>query len=557
MPTLNWIGKKAVLRHDREIPFRLLKANSELSVGGPGSDHLLVQGDNLHALKALLPRYAGEVKCIYIDPPYNTGNEGWKYNDAVNGPEMKAWLDHIVGQEGEDLSRHDKWLCMMYPRLQLLHRFLRQDGVIFVSIDDNELGNLLYLCDAIFGPTNRLAVFTWVRKKKGSHLDHHARKITEYVLCYARNRNQCGELFGEQAYTDKAQPLVKRTNKPKTLYFASGVVSTTLEDGAYPAGQRGKEGTALNFENAFQVADGRIIDAFEVVGRFVWTQTTLDEELRKGTAVTLSKKFGFNAMRWDQADKTKRPPTLLNSDLGIGTNEDASEELARIFGAERGTIFPFPKPVSLIRFLVNAVTHNDKSAIVMDSFAGSGTTGHAVMELNREDEGNRRFLLVELDAEIARGVTRERLARVIDGYEVSSGPERGTRVDGLGGGFRYCELDLPLFDDLGSIRTSVKFGDLAAHVYFCETGRPLRRLNGRKSPLVGVHDGTAVYLLFNGVLEDFSKEGGNILTPSILAALPPHDGPKVIYAAGCKVTQSRLAREHVLFRQTPYQIKTY
>jgi site-specific DNA-methyltransferase (adenine-specific)/adenine-specific DNA-methyltransferase len=152
MPTLDWIGKRAVLNHHREVPFHLLQADPELSVGDPDSGNLLVQGDNLLALKALLPYYAGQVKCISIDPPYNTGNEKWVYNDAVNSPEMREWLGRVVGAEAEDLSRHDKWLCMMYPRLQLLKEFLREDGAIFVSIDDNSIGYLRLLMDEAVAP---------------------------------------------------------------------------------------------------------------------------------------------------------------------------------------------------------------------------------------------------------------------------------------------------------------------------------------------------------------------------------------------------------------------
>lgn len=151
MPTLDWIGKKAVVKHHKEVPYRLLEPVAELSHGEPDSGNLIVQGDNLHALKALLPRYAGKVKCIYIDPPYNTGNEGWIYNDNVNSPEIRKWLGEVVGKEGEMLDRHDRWLCMMYPRLILLKKLLKEDGVIFVSIDDNAHGFLRLLLDEIFG----------------------------------------------------------------------------------------------------------------------------------------------------------------------------------------------------------------------------------------------------------------------------------------------------------------------------------------------------------------------------------------------------------------------
>src|SRR5512138_2127325 len=184
MPTLNWIGKDAVLNHHKEVPFRLLKCNEKLSVGrDPGN--LLVQGDNLEALKALLPYYAGQVKCIYIDPPYNTGNEGWVYNDAVNSPEMRDWLGKVVGGEAEDLSRHDKWLCMMYPRLQLLKQFLTEDGVILVSIDDFEVYHLRCLMDEIFGRQNFIAQLVWEKGRKNDakffSVGH------EYMIVYANS----------------------------------------------------------------------------------------------------------------------------------------------------------------------------------------------------------------------------------------------------------------------------------------------------------------------------------------------------------------------------------
>ena len=186
MPTLNWIGKDAVVKHHKDVPFRLLEPVPELSCGDPGSGNLIVQGDNLHALKALLPRYGGQVKCIYIDPPYNTGNEGWAYNDNVNSPEIRKWLGTIVGKEGETLDRHDRWLCMMYPRLMLLRQFLRDDGAIFVSIDDNELGNLQALMREIFGAGNEVGCIVWEKGKKG---DSKLVSIThEYIVAFARNK---------------------------------------------------------------------------------------------------------------------------------------------------------------------------------------------------------------------------------------------------------------------------------------------------------------------------------------------------------------------------------
>ena len=212
MPTLNWIGKESVIRHHREVPFRLLETVPELSLpshpeeGARGDGNLIVQGDNLHALKALLPRYAGQVKCIYIDPPYNTGNEGWVYNDNVNSPEIRRWLGEVVGKEGETLDRHDRWLCMMYPRLVLLRQFLREDGAIFVSIDDNEVATLRLLMDEIFGASNFMSQFVW---KARQHLD--SRSLTgisndhEYVLVYSRTPSGCkfrGQSRDESKYSN-------------------------------------------------------------------------------------------------------------------------------------------------------------------------------------------------------------------------------------------------------------------------------------------------------------------------------------------------------------------
>lgn len=191
MPTLDWIGKKAVVNHHKEVPFHLLKCDPDLSVGDPESGNLLVQGDNLLALKALLPYYAGRVNCIYIDPPYNTGNEKWVYNDNVNSPEIKEWLGNVVGAETEDLSRHDKWLCMMYPRLKLLRDFLSDDGAIFISIKNEELGNLLQVCDEIFATPNQIGILVYHAKRGGGNDREFVVMEHEYIVCYARRKAEC------------------------------------------------------------------------------------------------------------------------------------------------------------------------------------------------------------------------------------------------------------------------------------------------------------------------------------------------------------------------------
>lgn len=559
MPVLEWIGKSAVIRHHQDVPYRLLEAVPELSHAAPDGN-LIVQGDNLHALKALLPRNAGQVKCVYIDPPYNTGNEGWAYNDNVNSPEIRRWLGEVVGKEGETLDRHDRWLCMMYPRLVLLRQMLRPDGVIFVSIDEFEIGALELLMSEIFGAGNRLGIFSWQRKKKGSHLDAHMRKMSEFVVCYARNKASLPGLYGEDAYARKLQPLVKRTNRSKVLRFKPGAVVTTLDDGHYEAGFRGKEGTGLYFLVPFTVRGGIVVDELCVEGRFVWTQKKLDAELEAGSTVELSNRFGLNSGRHDQAEKTKTPSTLLLPGAGIGTNEDATQELARIFGLEAGKVFPYPKPSSLIQYLVRAATHTDRDALVMDSFAGSGTTAHAVLQQNAEDGGKRRFILVEMDEEIAGRVTAERVRRVAAGYTT---PE-GEQVEGLGGGFQFCRLSRePLFTPEGRIREGVSFDELAEHVWFAETGSALgnRRCagEGSSSPLIGTAEGKAVFLLYNGILDDRSEQGGNVLNGRTLALLQEEvqgfDGAWVVYGASVRIDPDQLARLRIDFRQLPYRLR--
>ncbi len=190
MPSLNWIGKEAVVGHHRQVPYHLLRCDNALSCGDPDAGNLLVEGDNLLALKALLPYYAGQVKCIYIDPPYNTGNEKWAYNDNVNSPEIRKWLGKVVGGETEDLSRHDKWLCMMYPRLALLRNFLTEDGAIFISIDDNEVQNLRAVMDELFGARNFVATITWQKIYTVKNSAKHLSEMHDYVVIYAARKEK-------------------------------------------------------------------------------------------------------------------------------------------------------------------------------------------------------------------------------------------------------------------------------------------------------------------------------------------------------------------------------
>ena len=537
MPTLNWIGKEAVVNHHRQVPFHLLKDVPDLACGEPGEGNLIVQGDNLVALKALLPYYAGQVKCIYIDPPYNTGNENWVYNDNVNSPLMREWLGKVVGKEGETLDRHDRWLCMMYPRLALLRQFLREDGAIFISLDDNEIHALRYAMDEIFGPDNFITTVLWQKVYSPKNSARHFSEDHDYIVVYAKKAEVWRpNLVPRSEEQDSA--YINRDNDPRGAWktsdlsgrnpYSEGLYSVTCPSGRIIAGPpKGRYWTISKEKFA----------AFDSEKRIWWG--------RKGDSIPQLKRF------LSEVKQGVVPQTMwFYGD--VGHTQDAKKELLQLVEfPDSESVFVTPKPTRLIERIVQIAT--SPGDLVLDSFAGSGTTGHAVLKLNQAmvDQAPRRFILVEIEAKIARQVTTERVRRAASGYANTN----GGKVEGLGGGFRYCELGESLFDESGKIRETVSFADLARHVYFTETGEPLPRGRVTKSPLLGECRGVGVYLLYNGILNDKTANGGNVLTRSVLAQLPTYDGQKVIYCAGCLLGKDRLQAERILVRQTPYEIK--
>ena len=540
MPTLDWIGKKAVLNHHQQVPYHLLRCDRDLSAGDPSSGNLLVQGDNLLALKALLPYYAGKVKCIYIDPPYNTGNENWVYNDAVNSPEMRDWLGKVVGKEAEDLSRHDKWLCMMYPRLRLLKEFLSEDGAIFISIDDTEVHSLRLLLDEIFGPRNFVASIIWQKVYSPKNSAKHFSEDHDYITVYANNAERWRpHLISRSQEQDKAYK--NPDNDPRGLWKPSGLdARNPYSKGTYsitcPSG-RVISGPPRGAYWRFSKEKLKELDADK---RIWWG--------RDGNAIPQLKRFLSEV-------KQGIVPQTLWTYQEVGHTQEAKKEVVSICDFEdSASVFITPKPVRLIRRILEIAT--DKDSLVMDSFAGSGTMGHAVLDLNKVDGGKRRFILVEMDEKICKDITAKRIARVSQGHRKKTRDGKRTEMPALGGGFRYCTLGDPLFNESGNIRSSVAFSDLAAHVFFAETGAPLPKRVSGKTPLLGVDGGNkAVYLLFNGVLGDRRPGGGNVLTSEILRCLPSHKGLKIVYGEGCRLSKPRLKREGVVFRQVPYEIR--
>ena len=446
MPTLNWIGKEAVETHHREVPFRLLESVPELSCGDPESGNLIVQGDNLHALKSLLPLYAGKVKCIYIDPPYNTGVDdrdergnrtGWVYNDNVTSPEIVAWLGKVVGAEAEDLSRHDKWLCMMYPRLFLLKQFLREDGVILVSIDENEYASLRLLLDEIFGVSNRVGTVVWKNVT-----DNNPTNIAiehEYILCYARKKErlpkewkstnltvksrllEVGESFiqkyDEQEVLQAEYTKWFRKNKEQLWPFQD---YKFIDYGGIYTGMRsvhnpGKEGYRYDV-----IHPSTKKPCTQPMMGYRFPPETMNRLLEDKRIIFGDDETKLIELKVYVKDYRAKLSSLFELDGRAGTNE-----IKEMFPGDKRP-FDFPKPTELIEEILSFTTSGDD--IILDSFAGSGTTGHAILKLNAADGGNRRFILAEMKSSIAENITAERLRKASQGYKNA----KGEHVAGLG-----------------------------------------------------------------------------------------------------------------------------
>jgi len=527
LPTLNWIGKKAVENHHHMVPFHLLKDVPEFSVGNPGSGNLLVEGDNLLALKALLPYYAGQVKCVFIDPPYNTGNENWIYNDAVNSPEMKSWLGKVVGNELEDLTRHDKWLCMMYPRLALLRKFLRRDGILFMTIDDAEIENALFLGNEIFGRNNNVATIIWqhsVQPKgySGKVSIHH-----NYLIAFSKSD---GFIFNDIPRKDEHNLHYSNPDNDPEGPWRSGDVRNALY--------------RPNLIYDLKTPSGKVIKPPPKGWR--WSKETMAEKIRTGEILFRSNETKIIRKIYLKHQDGRAPESIWFGE-DVGTTREANQELKDIFDGQ--SPFDTPKPVRLLERILQIATK--PGDIILDSFAGSGTTGHAAFSLFKNGDDRRKFILIEMEAKIAREITAKRLSRIAVGYK----NPKGEKVAGIGDGFRFATLGDPLFDERGNIRSSVRFTDLARHVYFTETGEPLSKQPKAGGPLLGIYNNFAVYLLYNGILKDISIDGGNVLTTEVLRHLPQHDGLRVIYGTACRLGAERLRRDKIIFKQLPYKLR--
>ena len=500
MPTLSWLTRENDLQLSQNAPYRLLDTVAELSFGEPDTGNMIIQGDNLDALKALLPYYAGEVKCIYIDPPYNT----------------KSAFEHY-----DDNLEHTKWLSMMYPRLDLLRELLASTGSIWVSIDDNEAHYLKVIMDEVFGRKNFVADVVWqkrtspdARLKLGDANDH--------ILVFAKDKLQV--YLKKLPISEKQRKAYKNPdNDPRgpwvsSDYSAQGYRPNQMYTIITPAGVKHKPPEGMcwkNIETIFLklVEDNRIW--FGKDGRGVPRRKTF-----------LSEHKGMAAWTWWTNEE-------------VGHNQEAKKEVNELFGTADS--FDTPKPERLLRRIIGMTT--DAKDLVLDSFLGCGTTAAVAHKMGR------RYIGIEM-GEHAVTHCVPRLKMVVKGEQ--GGVSRAIDWQG-GGGFRFYRLGEAVFDETGSINKDIRFGTLAAHVWFCETKTPL--LEEINSPLLGVHNGTAYYLLFNGILGDKRPEAGNVLTSQVLKGLPSHDGLKVIYGELSRLPAERLRVEKITFKQIPYDVK--
>ena len=531
MPVLDWIGKSRVVNHHLDVPYRVLACQYSFDENGRheednGSENMIIHGDNLLALKSLLPQYEGRVKCIYIDPPYNTGNEGWVYNDNVNDPQIKKWLGDVVGKEGEDLSRHDKWLCMMYPRLKLLQRLLADDGVIFISIDDNEFANLKLICDEIFGTRNFLADVIW-EKADSPRMDAKIFSTRhDHIITFTKNFDF---LNLHKVRSKEIPEHYNKTESDGRRYYLKPLRAM---------GQNDAREARPNLYYAMIAPDGTEVFPIRTDGtdgNWRWSKQKAAENPDRIEWVKGRNGWAPYSKIYAE-EHTERPPETIWYNKEVGSNRTSMHQIKALFQDEKK--FDTPKPTGLIERMLEIAA--DKDSIILDSFAGSGTTAHAVLNLNKEDGGHRKFILVEM-GDYAESITAERVKRVISGY----GEGKKAKV-GTGGSFRYFELGDPIF--IGDrLNEDIGEDEIRKYVYFTETKQPLEARRADEPSYMGTHYGTAYYF-------HYKRDAVTTLSRAFLHTVKTRAEGYVIYADLCTLSAAELDRYHIVFKKIPRDI---
>ena len=541
MPTLEFKGKQHIYAHHFTVPYRPLEPDKTRSCNPTDTDdNLIIHGDNLHALKALLPRYANRIKCIYIDPPYNTGNENWVYNDNVNSPLMQQWLTENAPVDNEDLERHDKWLCMMWPRLHLFKELLSDDGVIFVSIDDNEVHHLRMLMDEVFKEGNFRNIISIRRGVKSVQAQfEYVDRLnvgSEYILFFSKSPDMKFPHLTVDLDENKVggwNNHWRGTDRPTMRYELMGI---TPETGQW---RWKKERSLTAIENYKCLLDecGSNPTQAEIDEWWFAQSPEKPDLLRMSTT---------NRPEHYVPPSDKRIVSSLWTDLIV--NESAS--LMKILGID----FPNPKRTDLIKRIINYATAGDENAIVLDSFAGSGTTAHAVLSLNKEDGGNRKFILIECE-DYADTITAERVRRVIKG--VPDTRDEALR-EGLGGSFTYCTLGKPIeVETMLTGEALPSYSALAANLLYTTAGVSVGadKLESKDDDgLFHSDDKNDYYLIYKPNLE-YLRSNAAILNleraERIRDASSKNDRKAIVYAAGNYIGQRELTQMGIIFSQLP------
>ena len=550
MPTLHWIGKDKIVNHHQDVPYRVLEHQYGFTEKGKQkneteSGNIIIEGDNLEALKTLLPTYEGNINCISIDPPYNTGTENWIYNDNVNHPKIKQWLNQIVGKEGDDLSRHDKWLCMMYPRLKLMHKLLKDDGLIFINIDDNELHNLVAIMNEIFGVKNKISILVW-DLGSGTSAGHFTR-AHEYILVYAKNKASIPNFSGGVGFIDdRAIKKIGFKNPASEFTFPKGTKFNAPDDFELKVEWGGNEKSTL-IKGRMLCKDGKLVE--DVTISAGWTQKKQMKTWFEGKPTVDSKgqevvEFYFreNGKIYCRKKREKiNPPSVLKD---IASSKTGSAELLKILGANN---FDFPKPSDLIKYLIELATK--PGDIILDGFAGSGTAGHAVLKLNSENEP-RNFILIQMnefdkegeEVKVCEQVTAERIKRVIQGY---------SDVEGIEGAFDYYILGKPLFKKNGNLNEAVGEDPIRNYIYYTETKLPLTKERTKDN----------WYLLDNlnktGYYFYYEKDKLTTLDLESLSIVKEKAEQYLIYADNCLLDKDYMLKHNIIFKKIPRDIKRF
>ncbi len=586
MPELNWVGKDKVITHHLDVPYRVLDRQYSYDEHGQhdgdnGSQNMIIHGDNLEALKALLPKYEGKVDCIYIDPPYNTGNEGWIYNDAVNDPRIKKWLGEVVGKEGEDLSRHDKWLCMMYPRLRLLQKLLSPEGVMAVSISMHELPNLLPVLQEVFSTKQVVPITVQTSGGKPSRGFSISNEYLVIVAPVEFNPNTYDE--GKKKYSSAYHGMnlatfdqVQRPNQTYPIFIDSvgkivgvgpslqervstGAFSSDVSEFKfdYSEAPQGCEAvwpvTAKGIPCVWRLIPDRLLSDWEK--GFIKVVPSTDKTKNAWTVQYLSggviKKIKSGEFQTRRVSDNPEIPTLevINYETSSSSvptvwldkqlfTTRGGEQITDLLGSK--SAFQYPKPVDLVKQYLQRVT--SRTSVVLDSFAGSGTTAHAVLELNSEDAGERNFILVEL-GDYADSVTATRVKRVIK--QQLEGDLLSAKLDKS---FSFYELGAPLLVD-GDLNPDVPLERIREYVWFTETGQPFSNPSSAHPYFLGRHEDASLFFVYE-------PDRATVLDRDYLASIPPECAASsyVIYADTCLLSDEELRSLNITFKKIPRDI---